>query len=306
MHLITKIINASLALKARINPNNGKIKKKKNTEEKNSQELLSNRSHLHNNKSAIEIASRIEDLNEMKVAEIMLPRIDIKSIPFSTSLPDLKNIFTKTGFSKIPVYKEDLDEMLGFVHVKSILPFLDQEQSFSLTKILEPFVYIPKSLKVIDLFVKMIENKADMAIVLDEYGGIEGLVTIECIVKRLVTEISGREELQEGREESIRKVEPNVYIINAKTLITKVEKELGELPFLSEEEGEYETLAGFIFSYLNRVPEKGEKFVHHSGVIIEIMDASPRKINFIKVTLPYEHIKDGHYLAHRKVVENKE
>ncbi|CAL7961306.1 putative hemolysin C [Alphaproteobacteria bacterium] len=238
------------------------------------------------------LIKQLEEFRDLKVSEVMIPRADIIAVRYDTPLQQLQEKFIKTAFTRMPIYKNTLDEMIGFTHVKDILPYIgfiaEKDKIFLLNKFTRKLIYAPRSMKCIDLLTKMRNNATHMAVILDEYGGTEGIVTIEHLVEEIVGEIKGEHgHKQEGS--LIKRISDWEYIIDARTSIQDVEEVLNIDALLSQEEGAYETIGGFVLSYLERIPVKGEKFSYPGGVSIAIIDADPRKIKLLKLTL--EHSK---------------
>lgn len=225
------------------------------------------------------ILENLLSFRELKVGEVMIPRTDIIGIEYFSSLEECKEKFISSGHTRMPVYRSNLDDIVGFAHVKDFIPYIDGKREFTLDKIIRKVTYSPRSSKCINLLADMQQNTTHLAVVLDEYGGTEGIVVIENLVERIVGDI--RDEHDKDMHISIQNIAMNTYIIDARAAILDVEEELDII--LSEEDGDYETFGGFILSYLDKIPEKGEKIYHPVGIELEILDAEPRKIKSIKV-----------------------
>ena len=225
------------------------------------------------------IIDNFSSFQDLKAGEVMIPRTEIVAISHNISLESLKRKFIETSFTRMPVYKENLDEIIGFIHVKDFIHYIDGSKDFQIDKIMRNLTYSPRSAKCTDLLSKMQKNASHLAIVLDEYGGTEGMVTIENLVEKILGDIKDEHE-QEDKILIIQSGE-DVYNIDARASVEDVEKCL-EVS-LSNEDGEYETFGGFVLSFLGRIPEKGEKIMHDSGIKIEILDADERKIKETKV-----------------------
>ncbi len=234
------------------------------------------------------LTTQLLDAREMKAAEIMIPRADIVAIDADISLEKLKEKFVLTGFIRLIVYKKDLDEIMGFVHLRDFFAYLYNNQQpynhFSVMSILSKAIYAARSTRCFSLFCKMKDEGAGMSVILDEYGGIEGIVSIERLVEKMFGIVPTRKETEQQIQPSIQKISRSSYIIDARTSIQEIEEILGNATFLSEEEGAYETIGGFVLSYLDRIPTTSEKFLHPSGLEIEIIEATARVIKTIKIT----------------------
>jgi len=233
-----------------------------------------------------QIVEHLLEFRDLKASEVMIPRTDVFGVPISISMPELLEQFIKTKLTRIPIYKTSLDDMVGFIHVKDILPHIDQRDTFDMHRIIRQFIYVPRFTKCIDLLGRMRINATPLAVVLDEYGGTEGIVTVARLTEGIVGEITDEHDTARVKVDYVKKIGNNSYIVDARTSIQDVEKELGKQDLFSDEDGEYETFGGFILSYLGRIPSKDEKFLHNStNLSIEVLDATPRKIKLLKITL---------------------
>ena len=260
------------------------FKKKKKSREQSS------RAQTNKDQEGELIAKQLGHFQGLKASEVMIPCADIIAVRHDTKLAELHEQFIKTAFTRIPVYKSNLDEIIGFIHVKDIVPYLgcvNSEKDFHLPKVIRKPLYAARSTKCLSLLTKMRLEAVHVSIILDEYGCTEGMVTIENLVEEIVGEIKDEHDSLRPEQETILKTDDGCYIIDAKTTIADVAETIGLAPeSLSEEEGEYQTIGGFVMSYLDRIPDKGEKFTHPpSGIRIEILDADQRKIKSIKLSL---------------------
>lgn len=225
------------------------------------------------------------EAREMKAAEIMIPRADIVAIDVDSTLEELKEKFLNTGFLRLLVYKKDLDDIVGFIHLKDVFEQLCSCKSeISIEKMASKTIYTARSTRCFTLFEKMKAEDVEIAIILDEYGGIEGVISIERLIEKMLGTMPNLFDEEAQAPASIKKVNESSYILDARTAIQQVEEIFEDVEFLSEEEGEYETIGGFILSYLDRLPSKGEKFTHDKGLEVEIIDATTRAIKTVKIT----------------------
>lgn len=239
--------------------------------------------HDMSERSLAEDLEQLLEARDMKVAEIMIPRADLVAISGSLSLEEIKNKFIETGFLRLIIYGKDLDDILGFVHLKDFFKETSKE-SQSLDHILRKTIYGAKSTKCFSLFEKMKQEDIDIAVILDEYGGIEGVISIERLMEQIMNTIQNSHDEEDNDRLLIKQINNNTYIMDARTSIQKVEELFQDVECLSEEEGEYETIGGFILSYLDRVPSKGEVFSNVGGLEIEIVESTSRAINKVKIT----------------------
>jgi CBS domain containing-hemolysin-like protein len=145
-------------------------------------------------------------------------------------------------------------------------------------------IYAAKSTKCFSLFEKMKQEDIDIAVILDEYGGIDGVISVERLMEQMMNTIQNSHDEEDNDGLLIQQINDNIYILDARTSIQKVEELFKDVEFLSEEEGEYETIGGFILSYLDRVPSKGETFSHVGGLEVEIIESTSRAIKKVKIT----------------------
>jgi magnesium and cobalt transporter len=219
---------------------------------------------------------------DIKVSDIMTPRTDITAVANDIMLPALKAHILRYRHTRIPVYQETFDQMLGFIHVKDLLPMFSGDIGFEIGALLHDLLFVPPSMGVLDLLVKMRKSGIHMAVVVDEHGGTDGLVTLEDLFEEIVGDISDE---HDGRDEEqvIVRAGERVFDVHARIRIETLEQELG-LNLVTEEKGdEFDTLGGLIFFQLGRVPTKGESVPHVSGIRFEILEADARRIHKIRI-----------------------
>ena len=222
----------------------------------------------------------ILDLGELRVDDVMVPRADIISLGADTSLADLVDLIQTELHSRIPVFQENLDDVLGMVHIKDLLTHWDNREDFDLKAIMRQVLFVPPSMAVLDLLLQMRQTRIHMAIVVDEYGGTDGLVTIEDLVEEIVGEI---EDEHDRADEPIMVDGPGgTLIADARTTIEMLEGRLGRI-VSNEEREDIDTLGGLVFSLAGRVPVRGELIAHPSGLEFEVLDADPRRIKKLRL-----------------------
>ncbi|MGH1458956.1 MAG: hemolysin family protein [Paracoccaceae bacterium] len=229
------------------------------------------------------------NLRRMRVEDVMVPSADIVSVPTTITLDDLVKTFRDSGLTRIPVYNGTLDTPLGFVHLKDFalrFGFNSTEGRFILKEMLRPLLFVPPSMPIGVLLQKMQTERRHMALVIDEYGGVDGLVTIEDLIEQVIGEIEDEHDIDEGKF-WIRE-RGGSYLVQAKAPLAEFETEVG-LPLTEDEsidEEEIDTLGGLVFMLLGRVPVRGEVVEHPAGIVIEVVDADPRRIKRLRVRLP--------------------
>ena len=238
-----------------------------------------------------QILSNVMELGDTEVDDIMIPQSDIIAVELTSTLQDIRDTAVSSGHTRIPVYEDSLDGIKGFIHVKDLLPLLGNgTEGFHINQIMRQVVFVPESMKVSDLLLKMRVSGVHLAIVVDEYGGTNGLVTLEDLFEEIVGDIQD----EHDEVEEVEVLEWNgksTVIVDAKTRIDELEEAL-DIDFVPDEleDGEdYDTLGGLIFSQLGHVPSKGETVQHESGIEMEVLDADARRIKTVRLTrLPVE------------------
>jgi magnesium and cobalt transporter len=234
----------------------------------------------------------ILDLGELRVDDVMVPRADIISLEADTNLNDMMELFHTALHSRVPVYQENLDDVIGFVHIKDLLNYWDNREAFVLKSVVREVLFVPPSMPVLDLMLQMRETRVHMAIVVDEYGGTDGLVTIEDLVEEIVGEIEDEHDEEEGPQIVAR--EDGTLDADARTPIDELENRVGLDLLPDAQDEDVDTLGGLVFSLLGRVPQRGELIEHESGLEFEIIDADPRRIKRMRVRgVPLERKGDN-------------
>lgn len=228
-----------------------------------------------------EMINKVFEFDDTTAGDIMTHRTDIIAVEDDKNIMDVVKAAIDEGFSRIPIFHEDLDNILGIIYVKDLLKFVGCEISNDediKAYIREP-LYVPETIPCGRLFEKMTDTRIQLAIVVDEYGGTAGLVTIEDIIEELVGDI---EDEYDEEDESIQKLDENTYIFEGVTDIEDVENALG----ISFPEGDYDTLAGFVISRLGFVPTQNDvdAVVDYSGVVFTVLEVEDRRIEKIKAS----------------------
>ena len=227
------------------------------------------------------IVSNVLGLSESTVSDVMVPRTDIVALDVGSTLDEVKKTIIEKEHTRTPIFNESLDRVVGFIHIKDVIPLFGSKNKFDINDILREILYVPPSMKILDLLRKMRAKRVHMALVLDEYGGTDGLVTMEDLMEEIVGEI---EDEHDGEEEvGIEKVAKGVYEVNARSSVSDLEEKL-KTRFKSDADNEdFETVGGLVFFMLGHVPEQGEVIVHSSGVSFEVLEADPRRVKKLLV-----------------------
>ena len=225
-------------------------------------------------------------LRRMRVDDVAIPKAEIIAVPLDIGKDELVEVFRQHGFSRVPVYKGTLDHPQGLVLLKDLAlqHGFGATGRFSLKRLLRPILYAPPSMPTGVLLQKMQKDRVHMALVIDEYGGVDGLVTIEDLIETVIGEIEDEHDEDEGalwKEEK-----PGVILAQSTAPLEEIEAALGVPLRTGEDDEEIDTLGGLVFLRSGRVPARGEVIDHESGVQFEIVDADPRRIKRLRVRLP--------------------
>jgi CBS domain containing-hemolysin-like protein len=259
---------------------------------------------------------RLLQFGGMRVDAVMVPRADIIALDEAAPLSELLRVFRDAGVSRIPVFRETLDDPSGMVHIKDLMRFLtdgstltaggapsrdasadtkeavatkagfdlgraDLTRSIAAAKIRRPVLYVPPSMPAMNLLIRMQSTRIHMALVVDEYGGTDGLVTIEDLVEQIVGDIEDEHDVAEAANIMS---DPKVGLIaQARTPVRELEEKLGITLLKPEEEEDIDTLGGLVFALVGRVPARGELVRHAAGIEFEVLDADPRRVKTLKI-----------------------
>ena len=229
-----------------------------------------------------ELIKNILNLHEKTVEDVMVPRAEIISISKEDSMDKILKTILNETHSRMPVYLNNLDNILGMIHVKDIINHIN-EKDFLIQNILRDILYVAPSSPVLDLLKRMRKSKIHLGLVVDEHGGVDGLVTIEDLVEEIVGEIEDEHDA-ENYEIKIKRINSKAFIVDSSVNLNEVEK-LFNINFAQNEKEEIDTVGGLVFFIAGKVPLVGEKFKHHNGIMFEVIDASERRINQVKVTI---------------------
>lgn len=235
------------------------------------------------------LLSNVLKLRGATAYDVMLPRADIIALPADLTLDQAVDAIQREGHSRYPVYQNQLDDVLGMVHIKDIIAAVGRQAPFSLRAILRKPLLVVPSVPVLDLLLRMREARMHMALVVDEYGGIDGLVTIEDLVETIVGDIADEHD-EIGGPMIVERGE-GVLEMDARTEIETFEERMG--PVLTEEErhADIDTVGGLVLTMAGRVPARGEIFSHASGLEFRVLDADARRIRRLRVRRPLDGTK---------------
>ena len=213
--------------------------------------------------------------------DVMVPRADIIAMPVDLTLDEAVALLRQEGHSRLPVYRDQLDDIVGLVHVKDVFAYVGRPESFKLESILRRPLLVAPQVPVLDLLLQMRQARVHLALVVDEYGGIDGLVTIEDLVETIVGDIS--DEHDEVAGPMVIERADGSLDIDARLPVEDFEARVGPVLTDDEREADIDTLGGLVFTLAGRVPARGEVLSHPSGWEFRVMEADPRRIRRLRV-----------------------
>ena len=232
---------------------------------------------------------RAAHFDRLKVADVMRARAEIVAIEASASLGEAARVFSDSQHSRLPIYGETLDDPQGFVHVRDVLALLAPNaegeagakySDRSLGRIRREILFVPQSMTLATLFLKMQSSRIHLALVVDEYGGTDGLVSMEDLVEQIVGAIDDEHDV----DAALVVERPNgAYEADGRASISELEAKLGSSLALPEHEDEFDTAAGLAVALASRLPQRGEILHHPAGFDVEIVDADPRRVKRVRL-----------------------
>ena len=213
--------------------------------------------------------------------DVMVPRADIVAIRVDATMDEAVALFRREGHSRLPVFREQLDEIVGMVHVKDVFAYVGREAEFRLESILRRPLMVAPQIPVLDLLLQMRQAHIHLALVVDEYGGIDGLVTIEDLVETIVGDIS--DEHDEVPGPMVTERPDGTLDIDARLPVEEFEARMGPVLTEDERDADINTVGGLVFTLAGRVPARGEVVGHPSGVEFRVLDADGRRIRRVRV-----------------------
>jgi CBS domain containing-hemolysin-like protein len=226
------------------------------------------------------------DFGDSTAGDVGVPRADIIAVPEDISFADLVAAFAEAGHSRLPVYRDSLDEVIGMIHIKDVFAILalGQDPPLDLATLIRQPLYVPESMGVLDLLAEMRAKRTHLAIVLDEYSGTEGLVTIEDIVEEIVGEIE--DEHDEATPALLVPMHDGIWQADARAELDEVAELIDRR--LGEVEEDVDTLGGLATVLAGHVPQAGETVSHPSGWRLEVTEADPRRVARLRLHPPAE------------------
>ncbi len=241
------------------------------------------------------IMKRTLELKDISVKEIMTPRVEIEALEEEQPLIDLMELVQSEGYSRYPIYRENIDRIVGVCYAKDLLNFILERkdnnvlQNIRVEEIMRSPYFVPETKKVDDLLREFREKKNHLAVVIDEYGGTAGIITMEDVIEELTGEILDEYD-EESEEMMIERLGENEYIVDGMTPINDIEREL-EQPFPNTE---FETIGGYLLEVLERFPEVGEKIIVN-GFTFEILAAGKNKVEKIRLNVDRRGVDERNF-----------
>ena len=226
------------------------------------------------------LIGNILKVHDRNAADVMVPRVDIVALDVEQPFSEIVKCMVEQGHSRVPVYRETLDDVIGFVHVKDVLAPVADRRPGKLSRLLRKVLYVAPSVPILDLLVQMRQARTHIAMVVDEFGGIDGLVTIEDLIEEIVGEIEDEHDVAEAP--TLIERADGTLIADARLPIEALEEQHGTR-LRGEGDEEVDTLGGLVFTLAGRVPKRGEIIAHPDGIEFEVLDADPRRVKRLRV-----------------------
>jgi len=220
-------------------------------------------------------------LRERSAYDVMVPRADIVAVPYDVTLPTLVEIIRREAHSRYPVHRGSLDDIAGMIHIKDVLAYWGADKVFAIDDVMRKLLFVAPSMRVLDLLLEMRKTRLHMALVVDEFGGIDGLVSIEDLVESIVGEIEDEHDTDESPR--VQKLPDGAWIVDARVPLAEFEETIGTMRTGEEKDADIDTVGGLVVSMVGRVPARGEVLAHPSGVEFEVVDADPRRLKRLRV-----------------------
>ncbi len=218
---------------------------------------------------------------ELCVDDVMVPRADIVAVEQKMPPADVVKVLHEAGHSRLPVFRVTLDDITGMVHVRDLMRYWGSDEPFTLEDIVRSLLFVPPSMRVRDLLLQMRDAHIHMAVVIDEYGGTDGLVTIEDLVEEIVGEIQDEHDTDDLP--MLVEMPGGLIEVDARLPVEDLEARVGGGLYLEGSEDDVDTLGGLVFALVGRVPTRGELIAHPSGLQFEVVDADPRRIKRLRI-----------------------
>lgn len=235
------------------------------------------------------LITNVLHLREKTADDVMVPRADIVSMSADITLDEALDFMRRENHSRVPVYREHLDNVIGMIHVKDLIAYIGTSEAFDIEPLLRQPLLVAPQIPVLDLLLQMRQRRTHLALVIDEYGGVDGLVTIEDLVETIVGDIS--DEHDEPVSAMISERADGSFDLDARLPVDELEGFMGPVLTEAEREAEIETVGGLVFRLAGHVPIRGEVFTHESGLVFRVTDADARHIRALRMRVPADWVR---------------
>ncbi|THB68440.1 MAG: HlyC/CorC family transporter [Spirochaetaceae bacterium] len=226
----------------------------------------------------------IVDLSSTTVKEVMVPRIDVAFVSLDMETDSLFEKISESGYSRYPVYRETIDNVVGMLYAKDVLQSMIQEKNVVISRIIRKPFFVPESMRLDSLLREMKRRRVHIAISVDEYGGVSGIVSMEDIIEEIIGDIQDE---FDNEQEEILKIDAHTLLCDARTSL----EDLSEMAGVALDDGSFETLGGYVFDLFGKIPAKFEKVQQH-GIDFIIQEMDGHKIRTVKVVVPVDQQPD--------------
>ena len=223
--------------------------------------------------------------NGLIAENILIPRTDIVAVPLEVSYKELVQKFLDCSFSRLPVYENTLDQIVGMVHIKDVLKSALQPDKFSLKPLLRDVLFISPAISLKDLLLEMQNTHIHLALIVDEFGGVDGLITLETVIEKLVGDIDDDHIIKNAPK--IVKTDENTYLADARMSLGEFHDITGFSLSLPNRDEDIYTLGGYVIALLGHMPARGELALSQNGLEFEVIDADSRRLNRLRIRLPH-------------------
>ncbi|MDR2075232.1 MAG: hemolysin family protein [Holosporales bacterium] len=228
-----------------------------------------------------EMLGNVLDLRDIQVQDIMIPRVEIKALPITAKIDELLSAFVENQISTILVYLGTIDNIVGVVYIKDVVNWFRMNKPFNISMFVKDVIFVPPTMRTLDLLLQMRETGIKIAVVVDEYGGIEGCISFSDLVEEIIGDIQDADEKKNDKKRIIKNTD-GTFIVDAKTTLTELSKITG-FKFIHKNKS-VDSIGGYVISMAGKVPVRGELvFCEQNNIEFEILDADPRKIKSIRI-----------------------
>lgn len=233
-----------------------------------------------------EMMERIVGFKKKRVDDVAIPRADIVGVELETGISELLKTFSEANHSRLPVFRGDLDDPVGVIHIKDVIGIVanggETENGGPVVQsLMRKILYVPPSMPVTELLLRMQASRVHMALVIDEFGGTDGLVTVEDLVELIVGDL--RDEHDDDEDYAVHKISDGRWVVDARVPLDELEEQIGT--DFKLEDHDADTLGGLVFSLAGRVPLRGEILSHPNGTEVEVIEADPRRIHKVRIRM---------------------